>query len=905
MRTPAKILLFIAGMLGAGFLHAQNMGINTSGTTPDASAILDLNSGNAGTQGLLPEQVALTATNTAGPTTNPATGLFVYNTATAGAGATAVTPGYYYNGGTPGAPNWIRFATGGSGWLLTGNAGTVDGTNFLGTTDGIPLSFYMNNTKSGRLDFSNAFFGYQAANSNTGNSNIAIGVQAMNHNTSGSSNVSIGSQSMLWNTGGSMNTAVGLQSLYGCGGCNGNQNTAVGAYAMYATGNGATNNVGIGYYTTCGTGNNNIGIGNEALQFAGANSNNVAIGNQSMYSENNGGNDNTAVGNFAFQTVGNGGKQNTGIGSQVVGSCAVGGNNNTYLGYSAAYGSGVGMLGNNNVGLGAFALTSMKEESDNVAIGYQALFSTAFNNGSGQSSFYNVALGNGALYTLNPNNNAALGMENTALGHNAMYSLTQGNYNTGAGFQNGYFNQTGNNNTTVGFQAGYGVTTNSNSNNAYFGYWAGYGVTTGGNNTALGYQAMKSATTGSSNVAVGYNSMSSGVVTGSNNVGVGIQSLYDLTSGGGNVAVGYQSNYFNQTGSNNVTLGYYAGQGGGAVATLGDNNVFIGYGAGREVNNSSGNVGIGYYALFTSWTNPSGGKNTAVGYQALTSDGAGANNTSFGYNSMLNNWSGGNNTGIGYTALQTNSTGSNNTALGYGADVSVDGWTNSTAIGYNARTTASNQVVLGNNAVTVVGGFAAAYTNLSDRRVKKNIQADVHGLDFILKLKPVSYNYDIKEMNRHMGVNETDLKSLANAEQLRHSGFIAQEVEQAAKEVNYNFTGLKTPENDSAYYSLAYSDFVVPLVKSVQELNSRNDSLQAENKLLKQMIIQLAQTQSEMKKEMAFIQSQSSGQGTDVRIQNLQVSLEIQQQKMDALQSMITRLLIQNTGSSALVQSPK
>src|ERR1700722_5620005 len=110
--------------------EAQNVGINTTGTAPNAAAILDLNTGNAGTMGFLPEQVALTATNAALPLTLPPTGLFVYNTATAGVSPHNVVPGYYYNAGTAAAPNWVLVvagnnATPGSGaWLITGNTGT-------------------------------------------------------------------------------------------------------------------------------------------------------------------------------------------------------------------------------------------------------------------------------------------------------------------------------------------------------------------------------------------------------------------------------------------------------------------------------------------------------------------------------------------------------------------------------------------------------------------------------------------------------------------------------------------------------------------------------------------------------------------------------------------------------------
>jgi hypothetical protein len=72
------------------------VGIGTA--TPNASALLDLTSTN---KGFLPPRVALTAkSGTSSPIASPATGLIVYNTASAGTGGDAVTPGYYYFNGT-------------------------------------------------------------------------------------------------------------------------------------------------------------------------------------------------------------------------------------------------------------------------------------------------------------------------------------------------------------------------------------------------------------------------------------------------------------------------------------------------------------------------------------------------------------------------------------------------------------------------------------------------------------------------------------------------------------------------------------------------------------------------------------------------------------------------------------
>jgi hypothetical protein len=55
------------------------------------------------------------------------------------------------------------------------------------------------------------------------------------------------------------------------------------------------------------------------------------------------------------------------------------------------------------------------------------------------------------------------------------------------------------------------------------------------------------------------------------------------------------------------------------------------------------------------------------------------------------------------------------------------------------------------------------------------------------------------------------------ATQLRRSGFIAQEVEQAAQSVGYDFSGIDAPKNEHDLYGLRYAEFVVPLVKAVQE----------------------------------------------------------------------------------------
>ena len=82
----------------------QNAGINSTGAAPQASTILNLNTGNTFTspngKGVLFPNVALTGTANITTIGSPLTSLFVYNTVTSGVAPNNVIPGYYYWNGT-------------------------------------------------------------------------------------------------------------------------------------------------------------------------------------------------------------------------------------------------------------------------------------------------------------------------------------------------------------------------------------------------------------------------------------------------------------------------------------------------------------------------------------------------------------------------------------------------------------------------------------------------------------------------------------------------------------------------------------------------------------------------------------------------------------------------------------
>jgi len=456
------------------------------------------------------------------------------------------------------------------------------------------------------------------------------------------------------------------------------------------------------------------------------------------------------------------------------------------------------------------------------------------------------------------------GLNNTFVGANSGIS-NSGDFNVGVGYESLYNNSSGYFNTSVGFESLFNNT--SGQNNAAFGLEALYHNTTGNNNTAIGYLSLYTNTTGYSNVAIGANALytnSKGhnlVAVGDSalynqavsssddykNTAVGSKTLYANTTGNQNTATGYRALYSNADGANNTATGHHALY----FNVFGANNTASGVGA-LYKNLSSSNTATGYQALNQ---NTLGYNNTATGYAALFSNVDGYLNTATGNYALYENTSGNYNTAVGDDAGVQLTTGWYNTFIGYyaspdvgqnpnnstaiGANAMVNGY-NATAIGFLSYA-ATNQVRIGDNGVTSIGGYTN-WSNVSDGRIKKNIKSNVPGLEFINKLKPITYNLDLdaadkiihkpalKDKNGNaIQRTQDELAARKEKEQIAYSGFIAQDVEKAAKGLNYDFSGVDAAKNEHDLYGLRYAEFVVPLVKAVQELSSENEKLKSEN----------------------------------------------------------------------------
>jgi hypothetical protein len=368
----------------------------------------------------------------------------------------------------------------------------------------------------------------------------------------------------------------------------------------------------------------------------------------------------------------------------------------------------------------------------------------------------------------------------------------------------------------------------------------------------------------------------------------GSSGLYDVGSSSFNWKniyfsgeINLQGNRFISTRGNNSFFGTLAGNpavtgsyntatGASALSTNvnGNWNTANGYTALSNTNNAYSNTGTGFEALVA---NTTGSYNTANGVLALGSNTTGISNSAMGV-AALNNLSAGNsNSAIGYFAGANLPTGNYNTYLGSYADgpsgVNVS---NATAIGYNAAVTASNSVRVGNTSVTSIGG-QVNWTAFSDGRFKKNIKENVPGLDFINKLRAVTYNLDPDGIDKILrpttaGVENgsdvlgkrreataEELKAKQDKSTIKYTGFIAQEVQETAKKLNYDFSGVDVPKNSKDFYGLRYGDFVVPLVKAVQELSSENSLLKDDLATLKNSNENLANQVAELSEMVAKV----------------------------------------------------
>jgi trimeric autotransporter adhesin len=303
----------------------------------------------------------------------------------------------------------------------------------------------------------------------------------------------------------------------------------------------------------------------------------------------------------------------------------------------------------------------------------------------------------------------------------------------------------------------------------------------------------------------------------------------NLDYGDENVFIGQDAGRKVQIGEGNTMIGFQAGYENDGTSDVSGYNCYVGYASGKNNHSAVANVFVGASA----GENSEGGLNTFVGASS-------GFNCQGGWNTLLGIYSGPEIIGFNNLIIGANSGNSasttgnfnsnNNIAIGNNTFIMPDS-INSILIGHGVTMTRSNEIRIGNIYVTNPS-TATTWSNASDSRFKKNVTQTVPGLDFIKKLNPIQYNWDLTAFENHLEMPDS-IKSeqgKIDKEKILYTGFLAQEVEEAANSLNFDFSGVDKPSNPKGYYGLRYSEFVVPLVKAVQEQQAIIEQMKEEAK---------------------------------------------------------------------------
>jgi hypothetical protein len=227
--------------------------------------------------------------------------------------------------------------------------------------------------------------------------------------------------------------------------------------------------------------------------------------------------------------------------------------------------------------------------------------------------------------------------------------------------------------------------------------------------------------------------------------------------------------------------------------------------------------------------NTTGFDNSSFGGNSIRYNTSGQENAAFGTNALCSNTAGSSNTAVGQAALRCNTTGNANIAIGFSAQNGLStGVNNTIAVGCCAATSANfAHTVWGNSTNSICNCVYAAWSNVSDCRDKTNIKTlgSKYGLALIKKLRPVAFNWDhrdnyVRECKYTYGEKDGNLAGTKE-----HYGLIAQELKSVLDELDVRFDGLGHDDDKDAY-RLTYEELIAPIIKTIQELATRVDTLE-------------------------------------------------------------------------------
>ena len=570
-----------------------------------------------------------------------------------------------------------------NGYVLTAQSGNTGGLTWAAAASGGASDIDgLSDAKKAGTNFTDSLIiGHQTTGTlSSASDNTAVGIGAMDAITSGWSNTIVGKDAgtsltsahnatffgkdagknvttsayttMIGAGGGSVNTVTGnyntslgynaLRKL-----SSGHYNLALGHQALMEV-NSASYNLGIGYNAGAEitTGTRNLAIGHNALDLADTESDNIAIGYDALGGSVAGGEYNVVIGNYA-------------------GDALTSADNSVMIGHNA--GSAV-TTGAENVMVGFQAGMGITDGESNIFIGQ----STGYSGGSDETG-------------------------NVGIGHLAMSSIANADYNVGVGYKSGRYVK-GQHNVYLGFESGVD-SSNTGNKNIGIGYQAANNITTGSNNVVIG--AADVTADASDQLSISSGDGSPVWITGTSDGSVNLPNSILKING----SVGSDGQVLTSTGS---AVAWEDAGGGGASALNGLTDVI------SNITNFTDSILISPDgAAPPHGTLSSATDNVGIGKDAFAALTSGDYNIAIGSNSLNDLTTGGSNVAIGgWGALEKVTTQSGNVAIGSSAGRYITNGGNNTFVGTNAGTgnsggvAASSNVGIGQDVMYAINGVA-------------------------------------------------------------------------------------------------------------------------------------------------------------------------------------------------------
>ena len=375
--------------------------------------------------------------------------------------------------------------------------------------------------------------------------------------------------------------------------------------------------------------------------------------------------------------------------------------------------------------------------------------------------------------------NVDLGNDNVSIGVDSGAALTSSSSNNILiGTEAGKVMTTATKNICIGKEAGVAITTSAATENCFIGEEAGLICTEGIKNICIGAAAGANITTGEENVMIG---RAAGATGDSNN----------LTSNY-NVVLGSIATVPNGSTVDSIVIGRGCNGKGSYTSTIGGSSIVNYYFNENIAAGTSGSNVIMHQGLTNIYPGHDAGQDSAVYlWQIYDKDG---DNVISGSDWNRSVW----------RLACDNSSGS-----GDEPDFFI----------HDDIDNATRFTIKQTDGVTyVVGGSVSDIA--SDKRVKKNIVDIDDGLEIVNKLRPVSYQYN-------------DKSEFYEDDGTLYKGFIADEVKEVAPFYTSEGEGLIDDVEVNDFKSLSTGRMIPMLVKAIQELSAKMDTMQIEINNLK------------------------------------------------------------------------